>query len=257
MKDSFYEPPKGWQPIVPVTKWPLLGVELEVEIERTEEYYDWEAEGCNCSACRCDYQVERARRNPSISAPPRETLDKTLEEKYKDWLVTKADGSLNNGIELVSVPMPFEEHRKRWPRVLTLLAKNNVNYNEGTGLHVHIETPELPPRRTNTVLQYNQNLIQAIAGRTDTEYCEWPYEDDGSINDDHYGVINYTEFKPRVSPTNIVYEFRASQATTDLKEFLGRVQLPVAITEFILKTDLPVKQLEKHFKQYPYIKALI
>lgn len=234
MKTSNYVPVCGWTPLTSVAKWPLLGVELEIEVED-------------------DYE------NDDV-----EQLDDLLEEKYKNWLVTKSDSTLDNGIELVTVPMTFYQHSQKWPSVLKLLGTiDKVKVNDNTGLHIHIETPELPPIRTNNVLIKNRHLIESIAGRFNSDHCEWPYEnnyhenDNRYINDDHHGVLNRTNFSPKITPTNHVYEFRAPQATINLKEFCGRVQLPVALTEFVLNTNYPVNQFQNFIKEYPYIKAII
>ena len=257
MRDSDYIPSGGWKPLTPIMKWPLLGVELEVEANYDKMYLTYR-DGCDCVSCR-EYR-DTGFDNGSSEPNNIETIDELIENKYNQWLVTKEDGSLENGIELVSVPMQFKEHRRKWPSVLNLLRKNKVECNDGTGLHIHIETPVLPPQRTNQVLLCNKKLIQKIAGRDSEEYCEWPnkyYDDFNCIDDCHYGVINKTEYFPIINSNNSVYEFRAPQATLNLKEFLGRVQLPITLTKFILETDRPPNQFHNYIKNNHYIRPLL
>jgi hypothetical protein len=245
MKDPHYMPRTGWKPLMAVAKWPILGVELEVEMDVCGE----EDEDCNCWRCR-----DNEREVPN---EVRE-IDSILENKYKDWLITKEDNSLRvGGIELVSIPMTFAQHRKNWPPVLDFLKKERAECNTRTGLHIHIETPELPPIRTNSVLLNNRSFIEKIAGRKENEYCDWPYSDATLIDRKHYGVVNLTEHVPRIDPNHSVYEFRAPQATTDLKEFLGRVQLPIALADFILTTDEKPNKFEAFVNKYSYINALL
>ena len=118
----------------------------------------------------------------------------------------KFDGSLEDGIEIVTHPMSLQYHQEvfPWRDLLLDLQKNKFrSWNtDNCGLHVHICKPnaykdEAHRIRFMKLIYDNQEQAQLIAGRGCTEYAS--FDDKGSIiakvkydqqDSDRYSAIN-------------------------------------------------------------------
>jgi hypothetical protein len=55
------------------------------------------------------------------------------------WVIAKEDGSLNNGLEIVTAPSDLAVHQERWPKILAYLPRCTYSWKaQTTGLHVHL-----------------------------------------------------------------------------------------------------------------------
>lgn len=98
-----------------------------------------------------------------------------------DRYILKADGSLDCGVELVTIPLTLEGHRDRfgWDRVLEPvqhIAKSGMG-TTNCGMHVHINKAALSSLQIGKMLVFlnspaMRDPITAIAQRESNSYCE-------------------------------------------------------------------------------------
>jgi hypothetical protein len=100
-----------------------------------------------------------------------------VQEQAGGWSITKSDGSVNNGFEIVSVPASLAWHTanvKPW-------LEKAQHYLSGwphndCGIHVHVGIDQLSPLTQGKLLTFmhdpaNQAFITTIAGRDTNTYC--------------------------------------------------------------------------------------
>ncbi len=129
-----------------------------------EEEEDSEAE-CSDSECHCHM------RGGFVAAVRR------VQETAGEWAIVKSDGSLNNGMEIVSVPASLSWHAlnvKPWldgaKEYLSGWPHNDC------GIHVHVGRKQLSSLTQGKLLSFmhdpaNQAFISAVAGRDTNTYC--------------------------------------------------------------------------------------
>lgn len=185
-----------------------LGVELEMEYDRDDG----------------DFSVARFNREPH-------------------WF-TKSDGSLSNGVEIVSDPMTWEEWQKQRPDVEAMLraaSKRFTSYNNETcGMHIHLSRTALDggyhyARMVQLVNPDNLPFILAYTGRRKSALNQWarlPDKNDtlSSSQDTRYMAINKT--------TNTL-EFRLFRGTLHAGSFYKNLLFVVGLTEYTRNEQNP------------------
>jgi hypothetical protein len=129
--------------------------------EARDEDGDTTGERCEC-----------AERSGNISDAVRK-----VQEAAARWCIVKEDGSLNNGMEIVSVPASLRWHRENVAPFLER-AKDWLSgwpHND-CGIHVHVGKKQLSELQLSRLVRFmhadeNQAFITQVAGRDPNTYC--------------------------------------------------------------------------------------
>lgn len=97
--------------------------------------------------------------------------------------ILKSDGSLNNGVELVTMPFTLEQHKEgkvvKWEKLLSAVNRGKAMSGAHTtrcGMHVHINKAALSALTIGKMLVFLNSetlspLISSIAQRSSSSYC--------------------------------------------------------------------------------------
>lgn len=140
-----------------------------------------------------------------------------------EYLYFKHDGSLSNGVEIVTLPCSLDFHRTTfpWDALCNLLAQQGASADTRStcGLHVHMSKTAFPMNvweRMSYLVNNNQALMERIARRTQSErYAAYKPKHNikGLSNDgDRYQAVNFT-----------------NQHTVELRIFRGSVRQPTIL----------------------------
>ncbi len=93
------------------------------------------------------------------------------------FTIMKEDGSLHNGLEIVSAPATLEHHRSAWDKLLLKLPSGLSSWSSGRcGIHIHVSRSALTALDIGKLCKFvnfkgNRQLIESVAGRYNAEYC--------------------------------------------------------------------------------------
>ena len=110
-----------------------------------------------------------------------ESVAELIHRSFKDYLLLKQDGSLRNGIELVTGQLSLLQHQMLWPRVSSLLRtmRGVSSWRSGRcGQHVHLSRnhfSELQIAKYSFFLNHRNTryFIDEIAGRKRSDYARY------------------------------------------------------------------------------------
>lgn len=94
--------------------------------------------------------------------------------KLNNHALMKHDGSLRDGVEIVSCPAEFDIHKPLYKSFLDDLP-DNITVSSRTGMHVHVSRKALSPLQEGRIIDFmnrddNQNFIRKIAMRPANSY---------------------------------------------------------------------------------------
>jgi len=121
-----------------------------------------------------------------------------------EWYILKSDGSLQDGVEIVSLPLSLAEHQRadRWPALLkpvTARARSGAGTTR-CGIHVHANRANMSALTLGKILVFinhpeNQRLVETIAQRSQNSYCrrqDKKLADGQRTGADRYQAVNVT-----------------------------------------------------------------
>lgn len=195
----------------PIGKGPLfLGIELETEVPE-----------------RYGYETVAARINDLVG----------------DFCIMKYDGSLVNGIEIVSCPCTFDVHKTIWDKFFNNIPKGLVSAGTGRcGMHIHITKSALANAQLGRMLVFvnsphNSSLICAVAGRSSSYATRSAKKiEDWSRAWEKYCALN--------NYNGITCELRIFRGTLNYKMFKKNIEFTHAMIQFCAK-DLPEATVAK------------
>ena len=104
-----------------------------------------------------------------------ETHAERVRDALPNFVITKYDGSLDRGFEIVTAPASLEVHRERWPAFFKQTREGNLSrllsFTPGTcGMHIHISREALAPSQLGRMIVFmyergNTRFIERMAGR--------------------------------------------------------------------------------------------
>lgn len=147
----------------------------------------------------------------------------------------KHDGSLNNGIELVTHPCTLEYHNKsfKWSEMLKKLRESNCkSHDTGTcGMHLHISRKSLTKSQEIKLAMFvkaNQRRMEMFCRRKSNHYARFkeslkPYF---QLNDgyERYEVLNFSNYN--------TIEFRLPKGTLNTKAVKATIQFTHAMVAY-------------------------
>ncbi len=150
----------------------------------------------------------------------------------------KEDGSLSNGLEIVSHPMSLEVHKKYdWQKVFRTCVTHGFNsHNTKTcGLHVHISRKYmsfLDCVRLGMFVAFNKDKFEALSRRKENyDYAKFKKIHKGELKqagrseDGRYEAINWTNLG--------TIEFRMFKGTLLPETFIATLELVHAVAHFV------------------------
>jgi len=154
----------------------------------------------------------------------------------------ETDGSLNNGIEIISQPMSLPAHRDLWnwlknPEAVRSLRSHNTTT---CGLHVHVSRQPMTQDQIAKMVLFvndrgNEALIKAIARRYAEGYCRIKEKslETAHYSSDRYEAINITSDK--------TVEFRIFKGSLKYESVIAAIEFANALTDFT-RTSAPTVQ---------------
>ena len=119
-----------------------------------------------------------------------ETLRPLTEQETptSGWAYICRDGSLDNGFEIVSVPMTMEQHAEKWAKVEPLLKEHCLDFgmtpggDVGVGMHVHVSKGPLSQQQIATMYRMldsskNAEVSEKMANRSRNSYNPFGRDD--------------------------------------------------------------------------------
>jgi hypothetical protein len=153
------------------------------------------------------------------------------EEVDTEFIYCKRDGSIPNGVEIVSHPAHYEYHRfNEWKEIFKLMYECNLNKVGNAGLHFHISKKGFIKdgiKNIDYLVNNFEDFISKIGGRKFGEYCwkEHKCKDSWGINrGNRFVAVN-------LSNTNTI-ELRFCKSTYKWHNFIKRLKLIYALVTY-------------------------
>lgn len=200
----------------------------------------------------------------------RDEVAEQIQERVGDFCIMKHDGSLSNGIEIVSCPCEFEVHKTIWEKLFKPPIKGLSSWSSGRcGIHIHITKAALSTPQFGRMLVLinaadNAKLITTIAGRGaygDNGFCRrYPKTlADAQRTWHKYEALN--------NCNGVTYELRIFRGTYNYPAFLKNIEFAHALVMFGGETkrdqsdfetpDEFLKWVEPRDKDYPNLVAFL
>lgn len=185
------------------------------------------------------------------------TMEKCFENNYfeiNEEFYLKTDGSIPNGIEIVSQPFSynyFREHKKDFKSICDSLSKAKAtSYDSGRcGLHIHISRESLSGiglYKALTFFRKNASFILGVSFRSEDRLNHW-----AEIDSDYYRNIRKAKQRIRnIKDTysgkccainlehSYSYEFRIFAGTLNSERVIASIQFIISFCEFCMQTSL-------------------
>lgn len=239
--DKKIESPKFEYPI-------LYGVEMEYEVNTPEE-------SLGTVEARHLYRGQTADR---------------LEPTYNNFAIVKHDGSLQNGFEVVSIPMSLDAHKEQWKPFFAVAAKSGLTVRRTCGMHVHVSRELLTPLQIGKIMAFicskeNATFIKTIAGRIKPVYsANHTYVEIGNKK-----ITDVNKHHERYSAINLrgeeTIEFRFFRSTLNIIRMLQNLEFCDALIRFTWPSNASVQEIKEgglkifaqfileNRKHYPYL----
>jgi len=162
--------------------------------------------------------------------------------KLKDHALMKHDGSLRDGVEVVSCPAEFDIHKPYYKSFLDDLP-DNITVSSRTGMHVHISRNALSPLQEGRIIDFmnrddNQKFIRKIAMREANNYqkpCEHSLRTALRIRNklkDGDSLYSYPKYSNLNLSKKYTIEFRIFSTPRTYKEFMIKMEFVKALVDY-------------------------
>jgi hypothetical protein len=170
--------------------------------------------------------------------------------KKREFFYLKHDGSLANGIELVTHPATLEAHRTifPWQQIEEFYHKNNITADDtdSCGLHIHMNKSLLEEGhriRLGYFFNSQREYMQILARRNSNEYARFKPDNTAienmAMSGGKYEALNWT-------PKHTV-EFRLFKGTVKHDVVLASIELVNSATQFT--KDRTIESLKNNKKK--------
>lgn len=239
-RDRGYPPKRGAGPV-------FFGVELEVEMN---------------SRSGGD-RTEKSRR-----------VARLCHDEQGRFILTKEDGSLSYGFEIVSAPMTLDRHMTAWSKFFAALEDRSLSGikawgTETCGMHVHVSRDPLSVYQVGKIVVFvnnpkNKAFMVDIAGRDSNTYTKFISATKITTGGRGYGGDRYCAVN--LCNTNTI-EFRLFKATLNRSRFLANIQFCHAMVSYCAPCARSaveaashtafISWVRQHRKIYPDLDALL
>lgn len=152
------------------------------------------------------------------------------------FAIMKTDGSLNYGIEIVSMPLGHELAKEAWGKFLERRQERRLqirSWNTSTcGMHIHMSRRGLTEFAIEKAAKWmvkNQAFCEAVAGRTGNGYAmyddrKWGFSKSRYDNGGKYQALNVSKA--------MTVEYRLFRGTLNRNSFLRNVDFAFALSRW-------------------------
>lgn len=267
---------RGEKPDMKKTLW--LGWELEVHAKGSEQdganawVFDEDCNDCggdgeyrdgdgDTTGDRCDCGIRHGNKAEAV---------KHIQEAAGAWCIVKEDSSLNDGLEIVSVPASLSWHRETVAPFL-MGAKEYLSgwpHND-CGIHVHVGKKQLSELQLSKLVRFmhgdaNQQFLTAVAGRDPNTYCNrggfkaiGAFKSEGRIG--RYQALNFATrnektvefriFRSNVSPIGFMKNLEFVHAACQWARFTSSANLGHAsLVEYVRRERSAYPALVRFFE---------
>lgn len=162
--------------------------------------------------------------------------------KLKDHALMKHDGSLRDGVEVVSCPAEFDIHKPIYKSFLDDLP-DNITVSNRTGMHVHVSRNALSPLQEGRIIDFmnrsdNQNFIRKIAMRESNNYqrpCDHSLRTALRVRKTikrGEGLHSYPKYSNLNLSKRHTIEFRIFSTPRTYKEFMIKMEFVKALVDY-------------------------
>ena len=161
------------------------------------------------------------------------------------FAIAKRDGSLANGIEVVSLPMSLTAHQTYWDQFFKDVNEWGLDCTRTCGMHVHVSRELMTDLQIGKVLQWmhdpkNAKIITIIAGR-----C--PPDKYANLKN-KYTIKHARTMRERYSAFNLTnthtVEFRIFKGVKDKQRFLVNLEFCAALISFCASCQTSLKNID-------------
>lgn len=227
-------------------------------------YNEWDSRNAN-NALVFGVELEMEPRNCS----GRDLITKLggSDQRGKNFIL-KHDGSLQDGVELVTMPFTLEQHKEekaiRWKKLLTSVAGKAMSgaHTDRCGMHIHINKAALSALTIGKMLVFLNSedlapLITTIAQRGSGHYCERDTKkitDGVKTSDNRYDIMN-------VSGSHPTCEIRMFRGNLKVERVYKNIEFCHALVQYARQTGMQDLQDWGNFSrwliskrgQYPFL----
>lgn len=177
---------------------------------------------------------------------------------FREWFYCKDDGSLDDGIEMVTHPITEESWRGDKLPTMRALLKDLTRMGcrawqtETCGLHVHMSRSAFSPAeelRLQRLVFGNRAAFQVVSGRKKYNYCSF---ESGNVRSQIYNAVHKGTSDDRYTAVNFTrrtIELRFNRGTLNPDSFAARLQLAFALASFV-KNHLGFCPLWQEFRDH-------
>lgn len=196
----------------------------------------------------CELEVEVSGRGDPVKKHIRE-----IDELMGDKVLMKRDGSLDNGIEIVTRPAPLKKQYALWNDFFSKKHNGMRSYDTETcGLHIHVGRNGIPdqsetiPKAVCFVnSEANRNFVMLIAGRLSCSYAKMKRKTRNDYNSgDRYEALNVSNSK--------TIEFRLFRGTLKKESLFKALEFCDSLIQYCSDT----KDFDDAINMTKYIKFL-
>lgn len=165
--------------------------------------------------------------------------------KVKNHVICKRDGSLLNGVEIVTVPAKFEEHYKKFQPFFDSPHFEWFHSKETTGMHVHVDRRKMGYLQVGKILHFmrelkNKEFLKLLAGR-ESRYAqlgtgEKIHEFAHGKQTNRYNAVN--------TQNEHTLEFRIFSTPTTFNKFCTNMEFCDALTLWSAPANSGIKEIE-------------
>jgi hypothetical protein len=199
----------------------------------------------------------------------REVMAHLVKEKIGSrYVYCVTDGSLHNGIEIVSYPFTWDWYKKeggidKWNKLLLFLKQKEWGADKypNCGIHIHSTKAVWTSFQIYKLVQFiynpiNRSFIYDVAGREPNRYCQITETDTMSavkiakdkknVNASHYNLLNLNN---KAGSNGHTIEFRMFKSTLEPLYFHSNIEFVQAIYNFT-RDNAKKHMTDKHFLSY-------
>jgi hypothetical protein len=143
----------------------FYGIELEYEVDKTSEFVKRHTKNLSEGRIATLFMPDGNRQTP-ISY----LAANSVQPYVADFCIIKRDGSLANGMEIVSRPMSLDLHATKWDKFFEIYKDTGLKVARSCGMHVHASRECLTSLQIGKILSFihnpaNNEFLKIIAGR--------------------------------------------------------------------------------------------
>jgi hypothetical protein len=189
-----------------------------------------------------------------------------IDDLMGDAVIMKRDGSLQNGIEIVTRPYLKEKQYIIWEKFLTKRPNGLISWNsDRCGMHVHVSRDVLTEGIIAKAVcfinsQANKKFVYVMSGRKDNSYTKYKAKDPetAALTSERHEAINLCNQE--------TIEFRMFKGTLKKESVYKNIEFVDALLDFCSQEDVTLSQaisragfmrFVKHSDKWPHLMSFI